>query len=84
MTTTRLTGRILQQVMQKPRLCRDCGDPFQGSNTHRNPRYCATCLPQHSRKCAICKQKFYPQVDADRLCPVHVAHPTLFEEIKKG
>lgn len=71
-------SRHVERVMSEPRVCRDCGGTFYYSTTHDNWRYCPVCLPQHPRKCATCKQEFYPQIDTDRLCPVHTVHPVLF------
>ena len=69
------------RVMGKPRTCRDCQNMYRYADyahPHRDSRYCATCLPDHRRKCAICRELFHPRIDTDRLCPTHVAHPPLF------
>jgi hypothetical protein len=75
------TSGTSARVLHKPRTCRDCHGFYRYADyreTHRNARYCATCLLQHPRRCTTCKQEFHPQVDTDRLCPVHTVHPALF------
>jgi hypothetical protein len=67
-----------ERVLHKSRTCRDCGGGYRYTPTHHNPRYCTACLPQHPRRCTTCKQPFHPQVDTDRLCPLHTVYPALF------
>ena len=72
-----LPGRLMHRL----RVCRDCLDGYRYADypgTHCNPRYCAVCLPKRTRPCAICKVRFYPARDIDRLCPLHVVHPAWF------
>ena len=81
MTTTHQTrppGGISERVWHKSRTCRDCGGDYRYTTIHHNQRYCATCLPQHPRRCTTCTQPFHPQADTDRLCPLHTVHPALF------
>ena len=73
-------ARKSERVMHTSRICRDCRNVYRYadySNTHHNPRYCATCLPQHPRRCVTCRQAFHPVYDTDRLCPIHLVHPAL-------
>lgn len=70
-------------VMNKPRTCQDCHGMYRYADypyPHRDSRYCAACLPAHRRKCTICQELFYPRIDTDRLCPIHLAYPALFDK----
>lgn len=69
-----LSDRMLRTL----RTCRDCVGAYRYSPTHAHSRYCPGCLPAHPRRCATCKQLFSPQLDTDRLCPVHLVHESLF------
>jgi hypothetical protein len=75
---TPVTANRSDRVMGKPRTCRDCGATYRYTTTHHNSRYCTTCLRAHPRRCTACKQLFRPQIDTDRLCPVHFVHGALF------
>lgn len=75
-------GATSARIMHKPRICQDCHTVYRYADhpgTHADPRYCTRYLPQHTRACAICRQPFHPRFDTDRLCPLHVTHPVLFE-----
>ncbi len=67
-----------QRAMGTHRVCQDCSSSYHYTHTHTNPRYCARCLPGHTRTCQVCKQSFPLEHDTDRLCPVHATHPALF------
>lgn len=66
------------RAMNEQRVCHDCSVLYRYTEVHTNPRYCAECLPGHTRSCRICREPFPIKHDTDRLCPIHATHPALF------